>query len=129
MDFEKYVNRVPYPNKRDFTTIYYYADGELQHLETPLTGNITKAGKVPPGSCVKERSLDVEAYKQAMSEYQRGEAEAQELFWKDLFEELGIPEDHPKAKTFKDIAWAYGHSSGLHDVYSYACDIAELIQD
>jgi hypothetical protein len=128
MDIGKYnKKRIPYPRKSDFTTIYYYADGELQYMETPLTGFVPKSGKVPSEICVKEKNIDTKNFQKALDEYRIAEDEVEQIFWKDLFEELGIPEDHPKADIFKSIAWSYGHSSGLGDVYSYACDIAELM--
>jgi hypothetical protein len=37
-------------------------------------------------------------------------------------------ENNPKADKMMRIAWEMGHSNGYNEVYTYACDLVELIQ-
>ena len=50
----------------------------------------------------------------------------EDKFKADLFDDLGIT-DNPKANLLYAKAWEFGHSSGYSEVYSYACDLVDLI--
>ena len=56
------------------------------------------------------------------------QTELEYTFKHDLFKELGI-EDHPKRDVFFAKVWALGHPAGYAEVYHYALDLVELIQD
>lgn len=47
-------------------------------------------------------------------------------FKKDLLKELDVT-SNPKADLLFEKAWSLGHSSGFEEVYSFACDLVELI--
>ena len=48
-------------------------------------------------------------------------------FKSDLFNDLEIV-GNPKAELLWSKAWELGHSSGYHEVYSYASDLVDLIK-
>jgi hypothetical protein len=64
----------------------------------------------------------------AFHSYRNEEARIYEQFKQDLFEDLGI-EANPKRDKLFSIAWDMGHSAGYQEVYGYACDLVELIED
>jgi hypothetical protein len=79
-----------------------------------------------------ETPNSVRAYEAALEQYQRDEdvfkmkrteflteqGRLLVVFWKDAFEDIGIPLDHPKADKMKSFAWEHCHSEGLHGVYN-----------
>jgi len=71
---------------------------------------------------------EMEVFKAQMDEYHRKDAVLTEEFWKDAFEELGIPKDHPKAGKLRSKAWERGHSSGFSDVFNGLSDYWELVK-
>jgi hypothetical protein len=46
----------------------------------------------------------------------------------ELLKELDI-ENNPKAELLYSIAWDKGHSGGLCDIWSEACDLVDLIKE
>lgn len=111
MDYEKYKNEVPYP-------------------ERPKKPVLTK-GASPEE--VREYADKLEAYNKGMVEYQtqwrlaqKGEADAVERFKIDLFKELDIS-NHPKREELFSLAWEYGHSFGFSEVYGHATDFVVLL--
>jgi hypothetical protein len=48
-------------------------------------------------------------------------------FKAELLKELDI-ENNPKAELLYSIAWEKGHSGGLCDIWSEACDLVDLIK-
>lgn len=49
-------------------------------------------------------------------------------FKKDLFDELGIA-NNPKREKLYAKAYQMGHAYCYSDIYGYACDLVELIED
>lgn len=49
-------------------------------------------------------------------------------FKADLFDELGIL-NHPKRELLFDKAYKLGHANGFNEVFNYALDLVELIED
>jgi hypothetical protein len=114
MDYEKY--KMPEGS---------YPDRPSKPMH-PARGKETSAS-------VKEYALAYEKYEDAMlvfrkkmDEYRQADAALTEKFWKDAFEELGIPENHPKASLLRDKAWSHGHANGLHEVFFWLDDLWEL---
>jgi hypothetical protein len=84
---------------------------------------------------IKEYALAFEKYEKAMpefrkkqEEYRQADAALTEQFWKDAFEELGIPQDHPKAEKLRSKAWEHGHANGLHEVFFWLDDLWDLVK-
>ena len=69
------------------------------------------------------RKVNLDAYNAYLDETFRLE----NLFVKDLFEELGIV-GNPKAEMLWNKAWDRGNSSGYSEVYNEALDLVELIK-
>lgn len=91
-----------------------------------------KRGEETSASC-HAYALAFEAYEKAMpefrkkmEEYHKADAALTEQFWKDAFEELGIPENHPKAALLRSKAWEHGHASGYSEVFFWLDDLWEL---
>jgi hypothetical protein len=64
---------------------------------------------------------------QLREDYYLEESRLRDMFWDDLFSELGISKDHIKAKEFKRICWEYGHGGGYHEIYNVAIELVDLI--
>ena len=60
--------------------------------------------------------------------YYREETRLYNKFRSDLLESLGIT-NHQKADRLFSLAWELGHSSGYTEVYSYACELVELLDN
>lgn len=60
--------------------------------------------------------------------YNAEESRVIEKFKADMFDDLGIS-DNPKRNELYRVAWDYGHSSGIQEVYNYALDLVDLIKD
>ena len=65
--------------------------------------------------------------KNRRSEYDKAIRELGEEFKEDIFKEFRV-EDNLKAEACFKIAWMYGHSAGLQEVYNYFLEIVELIK-
>ena len=61
------------------------------------------------------------------SEYLKDAHRLEALFRADILEDLGLTA-HPQGKVLVDLAWDYGHSSGLAEVYNYAEEMAVLLR-
>lgn len=84
---------------------------------------------------IKEYALAYEKYEEAMpvfrmkvEEYRKADNALTEQFWKDAFEDLGIPEEHPKASLLKNKAWEHGHANGLHEVFFWLDEFWEVVK-
>lgn len=71
---------------------------------------------------VKELSLRGE-----MKRYREEEEKIRNRFEKDLEKEFQV-EDNPKKGLLWDLAWDYGHSSGLSTIFCYYNELVELIR-
>lgn len=127
MNYEKYKTKLKYPSPKDFTTHNVY------HLGEVLLKNGTKEQEIAIrkeySSALFEAVVDNEAYKKARQEYTKEEERLIDEFWKDVFEEIGIPLDHPKAAKLRSKAWQEGHSNGLSEVYYHLEDLWEFLSD
>lgn len=54
-------------------------------------------------------------------------SEVDDEFTEALFEDLGIV-DNPKKDLLYSKAYELGHSGGYSEIYSYACDLVDLIR-
>lgn len=120
MNFDKYVNPLPFPSKQHFTTFYHYKGGKLIG-ESKTDQPMTEGGVV-------EKIVDEAAYKAAREAYYKEENRVLETFADDLAEEFGIS-NHPKKDKFISLCWQEGHSGGFSEVYNVACTWIELLED
>jgi len=130
-NFEQYETRLPYPNKSDFQTRYFYRAGKLVATANGSQSTIL----LEPGAtqndlalAVKETVVGDAALKTALRAYWDDAARLQEQFRQDLFKELDIV-DHPKRDLLFQKAYERGHSAGFSEVYQVALDMVDLIKD
>ena len=131
--FDKFHNRQPYPNLRDYMTVYFYQKGELVGVKEP-DGNTYRIGAKgkrewvhePPPHGAAEKVVDKDAYYAARDEWQSEQARLEAEFREELFRDLKIA-DHPKRDLLFQKAWDRGHASGYAEVYNVALDLVDLI--
>jgi hypothetical protein len=124
---EYYSNRtITYPSKHDFGKVFVYRAGKTVY-EGDLKDWPTVKDKYGVGYAV-EKLLDLEAWRAARIAYDAELKRRNEEFKADLFEEHSVT-GHPKAEKAFQLAWRYGHSSGLGEIANYFDDLVELIKD
>lgn len=124
MNFDSYKNHgVPYPDRKKFSTYYYYNKGKVVHT---ASGD---SDVVPDGIeyAFREKVLDEAAFDAARKAYMAAEAAALDRFKEDLFADLGIS-DHPLREKLFSKAWDDGHSSGYSEVHNCALNLVELFE-
>ena len=67
-----------------------------------------------------------ESFKERRRLYNEETQRLLEFFKQDLLKELEL-DGHPKANLLWNHAWDLGHASGLHEVLTYAEDLADLL--
>ena len=125
-DFDYYKTKLPYPRKSDFTTVYGYKHGERIWAVTAEQYQ-EKSEELETAATI-ERDTDDEAYRAARTAYNEDEARFKKEFMDDLIEEFGLT-GHPKAHQVYNLAWDYGHSAGLAEVYTHFGNFAPLVVD
>lgn len=121
MDFEKYKNTLPYPEKPN------------KPKEPKPNGTDAKAYRAH-ADAMDQYAKELEAYetgphaqyKEQEDTYYKEGQRLQELFKADLLEELGIT-GHPKADQFYAKCYERGHAGGYSDVASIAHDLVDLM--
>ena len=121
MNFSDYENKLPFPNKADFTTTYYYEHGQCVFQVGP-------GEEVPENlhGFVREIALDKDAYFAKVDERKAEGRRLKEKFKADLFDDLDIT-DNPKAELLFNLALEYGGVE-ISRVYDYAVEMVELIK-
>lgn len=121
MNFSDYENKLPSPNRADFTTTYYYEHGQCVFQVGP-------GEEVPENlhGFVREVALDKEAYLAKVEEHRAEGRRLREKFKAELLDDLGIA-DNPKAETLFNLALEYGDKD-IGIIYDYAIDMVELIK-
>jgi hypothetical protein len=127
-DFREYKTTRLHPIREDYTTYYFYHKGESVKIEPNGPNKKDLIDYYHNKGWIKERHFDEEAYKEALEYFREGEREVEREFKKDLFEKLGI-EDNPKKDKLYDKAYEMGHSGGFTEIYNYAVDLVELIEE
>lgn len=129
MDYTKYQNTFAYPNKIHFTTTFWYRAGKVVAKRVGEETEIFDPRVGELSAFVKETSLDQQALSEAKKAYYAEDRRLQQLFKKDLLEELGIT-DHPKAELLFKLANDLGDADGLtfEDIADRASDLAKLIK-
>lgn len=122
---EDYKNNAPYPNKKDFTTIFVYSKGVVLFKGTREEVE-QELGKDFGKKYVVEISVDEVDYKKVRDAYYAEENRLYEKFKQDLFEEYEVENNPNREKAFS-LAWENGHSSGYSEVAGYFDDYVDLI--
>lgn len=111
----RYDNKMPYPSLPKLPP------------ELKLTGSQLTNDQIAALPEIKRKYEDeVKACKAAQSVYQAEENARMTKFENDCAAACGLT-NHPKRSKVYGLAWDYGHSSGLGDVYSYYENLAELV--
>lgn len=121
MNFSDYENKLPFPNKADFTTTYYYEHGQCVFQVGP-------GEEVPENlhGFVREVALDKDAYFAKVEAHRAEGRRLKEKFKVDLFDDLDIT-DNPKAELLFNLALKYGDEE-ISRIYDYAFELVELIK-
>lgn len=130
MNFDDYTNRLVYPRKEHFTTVFVYSGGKVKWTGTAreyseLSNPFSTTGVAVGG--VVEKVVDDAAFKAALTHHMRHSADLMARFKQDLKEEFGVT-DNPKADAAFKLAYDHGHGSGLSDIYDYFSDFVQLIK-
>lgn len=111
----KYKNQLPFPTPPKIP------------LELNLKGSQLTNDQIAALPEIKKRyEAYQEAYKAGVKAYQEEEAARLIRFENDCAASEGLT-NHPKRGKVYGLAWDFGHSSGLGDVYSYYVQLAELV--
>ncbi len=131
MNFEKYVNKLPYPQSTDYAKYNIYFRGNPAILGTyrGITKKERDAVKQEyPDAVAEVATVDQKAFAEAINAYFVEIDAIKKQFWSDFAEEVGVSQDHPKFGLLQRLAWDYGHSAGYSEVYSYAVDLALFLR-
>ena len=107
MDFSKYKNIFPYPQENP-PEIKAKADAAKTRQEAARIRRDWRRGQ--------------------LKLWQEEEARLVAIFKADALREQGLHEHIRGEKAFQ-LAWSYGHASGLSEVYSYLEDLSSLLLD
>lgn len=121
MDYNKYKNTLPYPEK------------PTKPKEPKLTGKDSDAYRAH-ADAMDQYAKDLKAYEagplaqynEQRDAYHKEGHRLEEEFKKDLLEELGVT-GHPKAEKLYSLCYMKNHSGGFSDVASIAHDFVELL--
>lgn len=119
MDYSQYKNTEPYGLNDEEKA---QKAKEFQELET-LRGTKAELKQAEEGLKAKWKEIE----REGPIRYNETEQYLESLFWRDAFEELGIPLNHPKADKLKSLAWDHGHSSGYSEVFYWLTELSDLI--
>jgi hypothetical protein len=125
MNYDKYKNTLPYPNKKDFTITYFYSQGKVVGQANKNNADEMKRLNLAYPKAVTENVTDEVAYKAKEAEYREETRHLNALFIKDLFEDNGVPDDEFSQKLYS-LAEQRGHHAGYSEIASNFSDLAPL---
>lgn len=132
-NFEKYEPKLPYPNKHDYITTYYYHRGRCVAREVPgelpvAEGTSILMEREKLAHCIVEKALDEVAYETARQAYRDEQNRLMKQFEIDLYVDLGITRNKKRFDLYAK-AWDRGHAHGYSEIYAVACDLVDLIKN
>lgn len=139
-------NDYSYPSKGDYTYHNVYKNGEviLRNAEFFQIEDAIESGVIQLNGVVKsgndfviaalknngyliENVVNMQSFLDHKEKYQDCEQRKMDEFIHDLYEEFEVT-DNPKVHKVYELAWEYGHSSGLSSVYNYFSELVDLIK-
>ena len=126
IDFEKYKNKLNFPKRVDYTTVYGYTKGKIVFEYNGVEWQKATINSVPIASVI-EHNVDHNAYNKAMKEYRADKAQAISDFKRDMFDWYGVTANSKADKAF-ELAWARGRSAGLQEVFSEFEELVDLLK-
>ena len=112
LDFNKYKVTIEDPKK--------------PHQPKLDTSTPTKSNALDYVEALKEYEAELEEYKLKDAAYSNAKYEAEEKFYDDALEEVGLT-GHPRASKAFYYAYERGHSGGLEEVLNVLRGIAEVL--
>ena len=115
MDFEKYKNKMTYP-------------------DSPVKPHLQKEATPPEirayANAVEQYNNDMIVYRLALDAYRRETGRLNDLFYSDLLVEHGMTTiaDEKIAALLYSKAYEQGHSAGNSEIASYFAELVELAQ-
>ena len=127
-DYSYYEGRdLSRPTKDQFTTWYIYNNGALV-WKGDYTEKANFAARMQDNPCyVWQKAIDFEEYKKAAANFNKEYGSRGVEFRLDLLASAGLDPEHPKVKKLYDLAWEYGHASGLEEVRYHFEELLPLI--
>jgi hypothetical protein len=123
MDFEKYKNKVAYP------------DRPRKPVEPRYIGPHTDEKDAEYCKATKEFAASMKKYADDLVQYREDQAKYSEegikvdfLFQQDAIKEVGLV-NHPKASKIFAYAWEEGHAGGYSEVFYVLDGIKDLFKD
>lgn len=110
-----------YPQKRDFTTTYYYNKGQVVYVQNPNELEPYEVKWV-----LKESVLDEDDFKAAKEEYREKSEMLEKIFSTALFDYLGII-SHPKRFKLYELVNEYSSDRSYKEIAEHAEDLAQLL--
>lgn len=119
-------NGLKRPQKYDYTYFYVYHKGKVLFSGKYNEFEIFKSLSKNTENFIVEQDFNEKEYKLDMNKYHLSKQKLINEFKQDLFVDFGV-ENNPKRNMVFDLAWEYGHSSGLEEVYNQFDRFVELI--
>lgn len=123
MNYENYINTLPYPSTNEHVTTYFYYRGNVVGTAKNNTELVKLQTKFP--DAVTEKVQDKENVKAMRDAYNAEEKRINQLFRKDLFAKNGLVENDFTSQLFS-LAWSAGHSAGFEAIANHFNDYAYL---
>ena len=133
---EKAKSALIFPQKVDYTTTWWYNQGKAiakqvahQIPEVFIPGGnafYLSSKELDKDYKVKEKAVDLEAYRQAEKEYSQQLGLIFETFEKDLAKYIGVPYDHPKWNKLMELSTEFG-GKGLANIAETAETLSDLM--
>jgi len=117
MDFDRYKNGMPWPQKKE------YVNPKVEEVEEHFVGTIRQI-EAARADAIERGEAE---YKEARRAYGAETARLEAQFKADLEEETGL-QNHPKKDKLYAKAWERGHSGGLSEVYNEYLDLSDLLE-
>lgn len=114
MNYEKYQNKISYPEKPKKPFI----DSKIA---TPRMYREHAAA-------LEFYEIEKEKYDEKRKAYDEEDYRLEQEFKKNALEEVGLT-NHPKADKIYAYAWQEGHSSGFSEVFNTLLELSELFLD
>jgi hypothetical protein len=116
--------------KMDFTKYIPYDAVPIKPKKPKISPNATTSEDHRKyADELEQYEKNLKKFEESLAIYYQEENNLKEQFWKDAFEKIGIPSNHPKASRMRILAWEYGHSSGYEDIFSHLNDIWIVVKD
>jgi hypothetical protein len=127
VNYDNYQNKLPYPNKRDFSTRFFYSKGRVVGFASSTDKAQLAALFMEFPLAVTEDVEDEPGFEQCKQAYKAEDTRIENQFIADLFEDFMLPYDDFSAALYSR-AYDRGHSGRYSEVYSAFSDLVQLYE-